>query len=243
MYPPNQPPPRPVSLSHPNLATLVGLALLALLVPVVIAYDLTGFALALVGAGVVAAIVARGGGSMGFGAGARAGAIFMLLLLTAWALVEFQGADPSGVLASPWIEPFLPYIVGMASLWDSLLALTQPILGGFAALVGGGLFVDLILQIVFPAVLAGAGGVLGGIIAGKPTMEPMPAGGLPQAGAYPQGYAQAYPQAYPETYSNNPHAGGSAYLCPWCGLKVLPHMEMCWNCGGPLQLPPPPAQG
>lgn len=213
--------------------------LLAILIPVTLGYGVTGLALALFAAGAAAGFIARGGAGMGFGAGARAGAIFMLFLLTSWALVQFQAQDPSGILSSPWILPFVPYIAGMSDMWDTLFTLTQPLLGGLSATVGGGLFVDLILQIIFPALVAAAGGIVGGSIAGAPKRAPMPT----PANPYPTAVPQAYPGGDPYASGNPyPAAGSAAYLCPWCNLKVLPHMEMCWNCGGPLQMPPPPAQ-
>ncbi len=169
---------------------------------------------------------------MGFGAGARAAAIFVLFLLTSWALVLFRDQGVSDLLSSSWLQPFVPYILAMASLWSAVSTAMDPYLLGFINMVGGDMFVDLILRIVVVSVAGGLAGTVGGAVVGKPKSLPTP----PAAGPYDT-------SAYPQTAYGNPQLGGSAaaYLCPWCGLKVLPHMELCWNCGGPLQLPPPPA--
>ncbi len=169
---------------------------------------------------------------MGFGAGARAAAIFVLFLLTSWALVLFRDQGVSDLLSSSWLQPFVPYILAMASLWSAVSTAMDPYLLGFINMMGGDMFVDLILRIVVVSVAGGLAGTVGGAVVGKPKSLPTP----PAAGPYD-------PSAYPQTAYGNPQLGGSAaaYLCPWCGLKVLPHMELCWNCGGPLQLPPPPA--
>ncbi len=230
----NQFPPvrrRPAQLTHPNLGALLGLILLAILVPFTLEYGAMGLILSLVVAGVAAGGLARGGMGMGFGSGARAAAIFMLFLLTSWALVLFRDQGISDLLSSQWLQPFVPYIVAMASLWDVMSAAMDPYLGGIISMAGGDMFVDLILRIVTTSVVAGFGGLLGGAVVGKPRSLPTPG---------PSPYDL---QAYPQRAYGNPQLGDQsmAYLCPWCGLKVLPHMELCWNCGGPLQLPPPPA--
>lgn len=230
----NQFPPvrrRPAHLTHPNLGALLGLILIAILVPFTVEYGATGFILSLVVAGVAAGALARGGAGMGFGSGARAAAIFMLFLLTSWALVLFRDQGVSDLLSSQWLQPFAPYILAMATLWDVLTVAMDPYLGGLISMAGGDMFVDLILRIVVTSLAAGFAGALGGAVAGKPRPLPTPT---------PNPYDLS---AYPQAGYGNPRLGdpGAAYLCPWCGLKVLPHMELCWNCGGPLQLPPPPA--
>ncbi len=211
---------------------MLGLILLAVLVPTTRGYEATGFILSLAVAGVAAGALARGGLGMGFGAGARAAAIFMLFLLTSWALVLFRDQGVSDLLSSSWLQPFVPYILAMAELWEGLAAALDPYLLGFINMVGGGMFADLILRIVAPVLVAGFTGVLGGAIGGKPRMAET---GITESPEYASAYSQ---RPYGNPY---PGVGMEAYLCPWCGLKVLPHMELCWNCGGPLQLPPPPA--
>lgn len=218
--------------SHPSLGAFVGLVVLALTVPYTLQYGLMGLGLALFMAGMAAGAVARGGSRTGMGAGARSVAVFMLLLLVSWALLLLQEQGLIDLSATPELAEFVPYVALMESLWERISLLLDPVVGFFVALVGGDLLVDILLKVAFPAIPAAVGGGLTGAVAGRPEPRPIPAAVAPQQAPYP-------PMYYPGTQNPGPPPE-LAFLCPWCGLKVLPHMVKCWNCGGPLQIPPPP---
>ncbi|MFQ5838863.1 MAG: hypothetical protein ACE5HJ_08825, partial [Thermoplasmata archaeon] len=219
--------------SHPSLGALVGLAILAIFVPYTLDYGLMGFGLSLFVAGLVAGGVARGGARIGAGSGARAAGIFMLLLLISWALILLGDQGLLDFSSSPEVAEFMPYVVLMEGLWERIATLLEPTLQVFVAMAGGDIFVELLLKVLAPAIPAAIGGAVAGAATGRPEPRPLPVAVNPQ-------YAPPYsPPYYPGNPSPSPPPE-LAYLCPWCGLKVLPHMVKCWNCGGPLQLPPPP---
>lgn len=218
--------------THPSLGALLGLVVLALVVPYTLEYGLMGFGLALFLAGITAGAVARGGSRTGMGSGARAAGIFMLLLLISWALVLMQDQGLIDFTSTPEMAEFMPYVLLMETLWERISALLDPVVGILVTMVGGDLLVDLLLKVAAPAVPAAIGGAISGAAAGRPAPRPLPVAVTPQQMPYP-------PQQYPGMSNPGPPPE-LAFLCPWCGLRVLPHMVKCWNCGGPLQIPPPP---
>ncbi len=218
--------------SHPNLGALLGLIIMVVLVPYALDYGLMGLGLSLFAAGLAAGALARGGASGGLGAGARAAGIFMLILLISWALFLLQDRGLIDFASTPEMAEFVPYVMLMEGLWDQISLTLDPVLQGFIALAGGDLFVDLILHVVAPAIPAAIGGAVSGAAAGRPRPRPLPMAVNPH-------YVPPYNPQY-QAVNPNPTPPAMDYVCPWCGLKVLPHMVQCWNCGGPLQLPPPP---
>ncbi len=218
--------PRP----HPTLGAFLGFVLLAVLVPYSLDYGVIGLGLVLVGAGVLSGAVARGGPGMGFGAGARAAATFVLILLASLALSLLEDSGMID-LSSPQFSEFMPYVIMMESLWGRISVTLSPIVESFISLMGGDRFVDLIVRVVTVIIPAGIGGALSGAVIGKAALRP------PSISVEPEYAQEAIP---PEGYVTPQSPVEVDYQCPWCGFGVSPHMMTCWNCGGPLQLPPPP---
>jgi hypothetical protein len=217
--------------SHPSLGALLGLVVLALLVPYTLEFGLMGFGLALFLAGLAAGALARGGPRTGMGAAARAAGVFMLLLLISWALLLLMDQGLVDLTSAPEVAEFVPYFLMMEGLWERISTMLDPVLRVLVDMAGGDLLVDLLLKVLAPAIPAAIGGSISGAMAGRPEPRPLPVAVTAQQAPYPpQMYAGMVERAPPEL----------AYLCPWCGLRVLPHMVKCWNCGGPLQIPPPP---
>lgn len=233
MYPYGSPPPRPRARVHPTLGAFLGLIVLGVALPYVLPYGLAGFAGLLLLAGFLAGAVARGGGKMGAGAGARAAGGFMTLLLVAWTVLLLNDQGFLNLTSSPEMAEFVPYVLVMENLWERVSLVMQPILAALLSLTGGDLFVELLLLIALPAILAAVGGGLAGAAVGRAAPRPAPMMARSGYGPAPQG-------GYGGNVTPHPDAG---YACPWCGLRVLPHMVKCWNCAGPLQMPPPPAEG
>ncbi len=253
MYPYPVPPRRAHPGSHPSLGAFLGLVFLGLVVPYALGYGLMAFAAALVFAGVLAGAMARGGARMGAGAGARAAGFFMLLLLLSYAVILLSNQGFFDLNASPEMARLVPYVMLMEGLWSRIGLLMQPVLGQLIALTGGDVFVELLLLVSVPAIGAALGGALAGAVAGRPAARPVPMNMAPNPPnpphmhpEYPPGMAPGQTFAQPGDPGMPPEAaamlpGEMDYLCPWCGLRVLPDMERCWSCEGPLDaLPPPP---
>jgi hypothetical protein len=225
---------------------------LALVVPYALAYGLMAFAGALVFAGILAGAMARGGARMGAGAGARSAGFFMLLLLLSYAVILLSNQGLFDLSASPEMARLVPYVMLMEGLWSRIGLLMQPVLGQLIALTGGDVFVELLLLVSLPAIGAAFGGALAGAMAGHPAARPVPMH-MPPYPPYPPhgfpGYPPAMPPEQPFVRPGDPGLppeaaamlpGEMDYLCPWCGLRVLPDMERCWSCEGPLDAVPPP---
>ena len=252
MYPYPVPPRRAHPGSHPSLGAFLGLVFLGLVVPYALGYGLMAFGGALVFAGMLAGGIARGGARTGAGAGARSAGFFMLLLLLSYAVVLLSNQGIFDLSASPEMARLVPYVMLMEGLWSRIGLLMQPVLGQLIALTGGDVFVELLLLVSLPAIGAALGGALAGAVAGHPAQRPIPMNMTP----YPPYAAQAYPEYAmampPEPPYVGPGEGGVPperagmsppemdFLCPWCGLRVLPDMERCWSCQGPLDASPPP---
>ncbi len=218
--------------THPTIGAFLGFILLIVLVPYSLDYGMLGLAISLVLAGVVAGALARGGTGMGFGAGARAAAYFVLLLLSSLALILLEDSGMIDLSSSPEVGEFMPYIVLMESLWGRISATLSPVLQGVVPMFGGDRLVEIIVRVVAVVLPAGVGGALSGAVVGRPQPRPLP---MDMSPYYPEGPYAPYQYDSPE-----PEPPGMAYNCPWCGYRILPHMVECWNCGGPLQMPPPP---
>ncbi|MFQ5919935.1 MAG: hypothetical protein ACE5I4_07825 [Thermoplasmata archaeon] len=238
--------------SHPSLGAFLGLVFLGLVVPYALGYGLMAFAGALVFAGILAGAIARGGARMGAGAGARSAGFFMLILLLSYAIVLLSNGGFIDLSASPEMARLVPYVLLVEGLWSRIGVLMQPVLGQLIALTGGDVFVELLLLVSLPAIGAALGGALGGAVAGHPAAKPVPMNMAPYP-AYPAHLFPEYPPAMPPEQpfvrpgdpGMPPEAPGMPegemdYLCPWCGLRVLPDMERCWSCEGPLDAAPPP---
>lgn len=233
--------------THPGLGALLGFIVLVIVIPYTLAYGIVGLGLALLVAGLVAGALARGGAALGFRAGARAAGLYMLLLLGSWALLILQDMGMVDFASVPELAEFMPYLTLLGSQWDSISQTLIPFLQNFTSMAGGDRFVGLILRVAIIIIPAGIGGAVSGAATGRPEPRPLPMDFNPH---YMPGYA-------PDYYLDPPHPGGPnpggpnpggpnlgppelAYSCPWCGLRILPHMMKCWNCGGPLEMPPPP---
>ncbi|MFQ6012501.1 MAG: hypothetical protein ACE5LS_02520 [Thermoplasmata archaeon] len=267
MYPYPTPPRRAYPRSHPSLGAFLGLVFLGLVVPYALGYGLMAFGAALLIAGILAGAIARGGPRMGAGAGARAAGFFMLFLLLSYAVVLLANQGFLDLAASPEMARLVPYVNLMEGLWTRISILMRPVLGQLIALTGGDVFVELLLLVSLPAIGAALGGALAGAVAGHPAPRPMPMNMAPPYPPYPGPYVPPYagPAMPPEEIPMAPGQGQGPlapqqmpmapeqgpmdpqemdYLCPWCGLRVLPDMARCWSCNGPLDgplaAPPPP---
>lgn len=216
--------------THPNLGSLLGFIVLAVGVPYGLEYGLVGFGGVLLLAGLLGGLAARGGARMGVGVGARAVGGFMLLLLVDWTILLLDDAGFIALSSSPEMAEFVPYMILLENLWVQVGVVMQPVVDLLLALVGGDQFLDLLLRVGLPTLPGAVGGALAGAAVGRPAPQPLPMA------------VQRPPRPYPDLYygPGNPGPQERGFLCPWCGLKVLPHMVKCWNCGGPLRLPPPP---
>lgn len=234
--------PRRPSGRHPTLGAFLGFVLLLVLVPYTLGYGIAGLAGALIFAGALAGSLARGGTSMGFGAGARAATGFSLLLLTAWSILLLQESGMLDLTSSPQMAEFVPYVLLIESLWQNVSQALDPLVQSLSAMFGGDRIVDLLLRVVFLIIPGGLGGAMAGTVVG----------GRPQriGPAMPPGYGPGYGPGYVPGYGQEYHPGNpygdptyapqeQQYLCPWCGLSVTSTMDLCWNCGGPLGPPAP----
>lgn len=228
MYPYAPLPRRAWPGTHPTLGALLGFVLLVLAVPFALPYGLLGFGGVLFLAGVLAGAVARGGARMGVGTGGRAVAAFMLLLLVSWTVLLLNEGGYLNLTANPDLAELVPYVALAENLWVQVSNVMYPLLSAILVLVGGDMLVDLLLRVVLPTLPAAVGGALAGALVGRAAPRPLPMAPLP-----------AGPYLDPSFVPSAPQEVG--YLCPWCGLRVLPQLVQCWNCGGPLQLPPPPS--
>ncbi len=246
------PPRRAYPGSHPSLGAFLGLVFLGLVVPYALGYGLMALGGALVLAGILAGAIARGGARIGAGAGARSAGFFMLILLLSYAVVLLSNGGFIDIGASPEMARLVPYITLMEGLWSRIDLLMEPVLGQLIALTGGDVFVRLLLLVSLPAIGAALGGALGGSVAGHAPARPIPMNMAPYP-PYPPHLFPEYPPAMPpgQPFIRPDEAGlppGAAgmlpeemdYLCPWCGLRVLPDMARCWSCEGPLDAAPPP---
>ncbi|MFQ5986844.1 MAG: hypothetical protein ACE5KQ_05745 [Thermoplasmata archaeon] len=246
------PPRRAYPGSHPSLGAFLGLVFLGLVVPYALGYGLMAFAGTLVFAGILAGAIARGGARMGAGAGARSAGFFMLILLLSYAVVLLSNQGLFDLAASPEMARIVPYVMLMEGLWSRIGFIMQPVLGQLIALTGGDVFVELLLLVSLPAIGAALGGALAGAVAGHAAPRPLPmnmAGYPPYPPylfpEYPPGMPPARPFVTPEEAGMLPEGvrmppAEVDYLCPWCGLRVLPDMERCWSCERPLDVSPPP---
>ncbi|MEE9592022.1 MAG: hypothetical protein V3W28_00385 [Thermoplasmata archaeon] len=238
--------------SHPSLGAFLGLVFLALVVPYALGYGLMALAGVLVLAGILAGAIARGGARMGAGAGARSAGFFMLILLLSYAIILLSNQGLIDLGASPEMARLVPYVLLMEGLWNQISLLLQPVLGQLIALTGGDVFVELLLLVSLPAIGAALGGALAGAVAGHRAPPPIPMNMAPYP-PYPPHLFPDYPGPMPPQQpfvqpgeAMAPPGEASMpppemdYLCPWCGLRILPDMERCWSCEGPLEASPPP---
>lgn len=235
-----QPSGRRPSRPHPGLGTLLGFILLVVLVPYSLDYGLMGLALTLLGAGVAAGVLAHGGAGLGFRVGARAAAFYVLLLLTSWAVLLMQEAGFVDLTAYPEISEFVPYLLMMQDLWARISLALNPVVEGLVAIVNLS-FVDLLARAAAAIIPAGIGGALSGAFSGRPTPRPVPPAEMGYGPEMPYGPQMEYgPDPVYEYGGPDPMLSpGTGYECPWCGVNIAPDMDDCWNCGGPLRLPPP----
>ncbi len=224
-----QPAGRRPSRPHPSLGTLLGFVLLVVFVPYSLDYGLMGLALTLLVAGVAGGVLAHGGTGLGFRVGARAASIYVLILLSAWAVLLLQDAGMLDLTAYSELAEFVPYLLMMRDLWARIALAMGPVVDGLVAMINL-TFVDLLIRAAAVIIPAGIGGAVSGAFSGSPT--PRPVAGPPEAAYWPD---PVYEYGGP-----NPMPPGPGYECPWCGVNISPDMDDCWNCGGPLRMPPPP---